>query len=55
MSTQHAFHALVARRARRILRDGPRGFSPLSPKARRRLAARALRRATLPKRRNQHA
>ena len=39
------FHPLVARRARRILRDGPRRISPLSVKARCRLAARALRRA----------
>ena len=43
---QEALHALVARRARRVLRDGPRGLLPqLTGKNRRRLAARAVRRA----------
>ena len=49
-----AYHLLVARRARRILRDGPRGFSPLSQAARRRLAARALRRAAQAASRGHH-
>ena len=49
-----AYHLPVARRARRILRDGPRGFSPLSKKARCRLAARMLRRAAQAASRGHH-
>lgn len=48
------FHPLVARRARRILRDGPRGVSPLSKRARCRLAARALKRAAKAASRGHH-